>query len=58
MPKKQWEVVAKDWFLGFLRERLGQDYLATGEDVVTNPLTGRDYDYELTPNVQGLQSSD
>jgi hypothetical protein len=27
--------------------------MATGEDIVTNPLTGRDYAYELTPNVQG-----
>jgi hypothetical protein len=54
MPKKQWEVDAKGRFIGFLRERNGQDYMATGEDVVTNPLTGRDYDYELTPNAQGL----
>ena len=54
MPKKQWEVDAKDRFLGFLRERHGHDYTVTGENVVTNPLTGRDYDYELTPNAQGL----
>src|ERR1039458_140883 len=53
MPKKQWEVDAKDRVFGFLRERQGQDYMATGEDVVTNLLTGRDYDYELTPNAQG-----
>jgi len=50
MPKKQWEVDAKGRFLGFLRECHGQDYVVTGEDVVTNPLTRRDYDYELTPN--------
>ena len=54
MPKKQWEVDAKDRFLGFLRERHGHDYTVTGENVVTNPLTGRDYDYELTPIAQGL----
>jgi hypothetical protein len=53
MPKKQWEVEARDRFLGLLRERYGQDYTATGEDVVTNSLTGRDYDYELTPKTAG-----
>jgi hypothetical protein len=54
MPKKQWEVDAKDRFLRFMQEQHGQAYAATGEDVVTNPLTRRDFDYELTPNVQGL----
>ncbi len=52
MPKKQWEVDAKDRFVGFLRDRHGQDYSDSAEDVVTNPLTGRDYDYELTPITQ------
>jgi hypothetical protein len=54
MPKRKWEVDAKDRLLGWLRESRGQDYTATGEDVVTNSLTGRDYDYELTPNAKGL----
>jgi hypothetical protein len=54
MAKQQWEVDAKDRFLGFLQERYGQVYVATGENVVTNPLTRRDHDYELTPNIQGL----
>jgi len=54
MPKQQWEVDAKNRFITFLQEHHEQVYVATGEDVVTNPLTRRDYDYELTPNVQGL----
>jgi hypothetical protein len=54
MPKKQWEVGAKDRFLRFLREQHGQPYVVTGEDVVTNSLTRRDFDYELTPNTPDL----
>jgi hypothetical protein len=54
MSKKKWEEDAKDRFLRFLRECHGQNYVATEEDVVTNPVTGRDYDYELAPKEQGL----
>src|SRR6266436_5549571 len=54
MPKKQWEVDAKDRFLRFMKDRYGHSYAATGEDVITNPLTRRDFDYELTPNACGL----
>jgi hypothetical protein len=51
MAKQRWEVEAVDRFLRFLQER-GQDYVVTGEDVVTNPLTSRNYDFELTANTQ------
>ena len=53
MPKKQWEIDARDRFLKFLHEVERQDYEPSAEDVVTNPLTGRDYDFELAPRSQG-----
>lgn len=49
MAKKQWEVDAKNRFLSYLLEHHGQEYTQIDEDVVVNPLTGRNYDYELTP---------
>jgi hypothetical protein len=54
VPKKQWEVDARDRLLRFLLDRHGQTYVSTAENVVTNPLTIRNYDYELTPNVREL----
>lgn len=54
MPKKRWEEEAKDRFLRFLRERYNQRYKATGEDVIVNPPTGQNFDYELTPDSQNL----
>jgi hypothetical protein len=57
MAKKQWEVDAKNRFLRYLLERYGQDYTQTGEDVVVNPLTQRNYDYELTPANHALPIS-
>lgn len=54
MAKQAWEVSAKDSFLRFLRERHGQNYAVTQEDVVVDPLTGRNYDYDLTPAIGEL----
>jgi hypothetical protein len=54
MAKAQWEADAKDRLITFLREEYGYSYVATGEDVVTNPHTGKNYDYELSPEEANL----
>ena len=54
MSKQQWEVDAKEGFVRFLQEQYRQAYLATAENVVTNPATRRDFDYELTAHIAGL----
>jgi len=48
MPKEQWEENAKNRFVTYIQQLHGQQYAVTGENVVTNPLTRRDFDYELT----------
>lgn len=54
MAKRQWEVEAMDRFLRFMNERYGQAYAVSAEDVIVNPVTRRDFDYELSPSTQGL----
>jgi hypothetical protein len=49
MAKAQWEADAKDRLINFLREEYGYSYVTTGEDVVSDPGTGKNYDYELSP---------
>jgi hypothetical protein len=49
MPKDQWEIDAKDRLVRFLRESRHVAYATTGEDVVSNPSTGKNFDFELTP---------
>jgi hypothetical protein len=52
MPKAQWEVGARDRFIHFLNERDAGSYVTTGENVTTNPLSRRDFDFQLTPETQ------
>jgi hypothetical protein len=54
MSKGRWEADAKERFLAFLLERRRHEYAATGEDVITNPLTHKNFDYELTPSDNSL----
>ena len=54
MSKQQWEVDAKERFVRFLEEQYRQAYLATAENVFTNPAIRRDFDYELTAHIAGL----
>jgi hypothetical protein len=49
MPKDQWEIDAKDRLVRFVYETRGVTYTTTGEDVVSNPATGKNFDFELTP---------
>jgi hypothetical protein len=54
MAKANWEIDAKDRFLEFLANSCGQNYTATSEDVVSNPFTEQNYDYELTSHTNNL----
>lgn len=49
MPKDQWEIDAKDRLVRFLSETRRVAYRTTGEDVISNPVTGKNFDFELTP---------
>jgi hypothetical protein len=54
MAKAQWEADAKDRLITFLRDEYGYSYVTTGEDVVSDPDTGKNYDYELSPEKENL----
>jgi hypothetical protein len=54
MVKAQWEADARDRLITFLREEYGYSYVATGQDVVSDPDTGKNYDYELSPEEGSL----
>ena len=49
MPKDHWEIDAKDRLVRFLHDSRRVAYRTTGEDVVSNPGTGKNFDFELTP---------
>jgi hypothetical protein len=49
MTKAQWEADAKDRLITFLQEEYGYSYVTTGEDVVSDPETRKNYDYDLSP---------
>jgi hypothetical protein len=47
MAKKDYEVAAKDLFLRHLDRERGEKWEVSSQDVVTDPKTRRDFDYEL-----------
>ncbi len=47
MPKQPWEEEAKDRFLQFLRDRYAEEWAALDRDVVVDPTTNRNFDYQL-----------
>jgi len=47
MAKKDYEVAAKDLFLRHLDRERGEKWEVSSQDVVTEPKTRRDFDYEL-----------
>lgn len=47
MAKERWEEEAKDRFLEFLKLRTGRDWVVLDKDVVVDPGTRRNFDYQL-----------
>jgi hypothetical protein len=48
MAKQKWEEEAKDRFLQFRREKYAEEWVVLGEDVVVDPATNRNFDYQLS----------
>jgi hypothetical protein len=53
----QWEAGTKDRLITFLHEEYGYSYVTTGEDVVSDPKTGKNSDYELSPEEANLPAA-
>jgi hypothetical protein len=47
MPKQQWEEEARDRFLQFLSNRYAEAWVVLDEDVVVDPVSNRNFDYQL-----------
>ena len=54
MAKAQWEPDAKDRLIIFLWDEYDYSHVTTGEDVFRAPETGKNYDYELSPEEANL----
>lgn len=48
MAKQKWEEEAKDRFLQFLHDKYAEEWAVLGEDVVVDPATNRNFDYQLS----------